>query len=255
MSGAMFDRNFDPRQASRTDAFWCPGPNGRFENPPAAIQKYASLCAKGELNGPIDTDFEVIAVEQILREYSAYIREWVDKYVQQRQHGDKTLKEKAHPLFHSDPDGRLTEYAEELRDLAKYGRRKVGSSSTPTGKDSDKLLPPDPSTDGVPTNKQGLRLDALIASRSNDLTGEDKQLLVDYIGLNLAEFQRLTEMQRLFGRAACYFLEHMRSPTLKVLLNAERVKHLPNIMNWKLCKSTCIVIWITPPWKANCLMP
>ena len=235
MSGAMFDRNFDPRQASRTDAFWCPGPNGRFESPPAAIQKYATMCARGELNGPIDTDFECIAVEQILREYAAYIREWVDKTVQQRQHSDKSVKEKSHPLFHSDPDGRLAAYAEELRDLAKYGRRKVGSSSTPKS-DEDLLASPDPSIDGTPTNKQELRLRALIESRSNNLTEEDKHLLVEYIGLNAAEYARLTEMQRVFDRASCYFLEHMISPTLKVLLNAERVKHLPKIMDWATMK-------------------
>ena len=153
----MFQKDFNPRKVKHTDLAWQDGPYNRYETPPAMIAKYAKMCADGDLNGPLDEAWGILGVEQVMEEYLAHIREWTDKTISARRFGDKDSKEKAHPLFHSDPFGRLRMFADEIRDLK---RHEEGESA-------------------CPTKRQAARIASLISGH-RALKEEDRETLNDY---------------------------------------------------------------------------
>ena len=225
------------------DHLWFDGIGGLHTQKPVDIRKWEeSKCHK-----LIEKHFPKVKADKMLADLSSIALEWAKNYVRQRQTFKLNTKgENMAPLaFQSDPDGTYIDLAVQLRNidaLHHEGKKEMpivesvdaasteGSPDRPRSRKSLERSSEMPAVFETPARMEEIQfrkqreiIEEWIHDSKHAVDDTCRRPLELYAQLNDSEFLYVTDLQRTYDEARCFFLQWVLGKEIKELVNSARI--------------------------------
>jgi hypothetical protein len=210
----MDDPHFDHKSAKRFDRQRASGPFGVDELLPKKILAWVNR--KHPDTGKRQTLLNFVEWQRgqaarILQDFELHVYEWALTAVKHRESLDKQDKrDVAQSVFAQDRDGRLTSHIVFLR-------------AQTLEREGDDEAQADQLALNLPQFRLAL-IDDMVNADENDVSEQDRALLMTGVEMTRTEFDLLLTLVRVFDHARSHFVYEICEPPTKRFLNALRIR-------------------------------